>query len=186
MKTKAELRSEWKRKLAATDLSIRNQWSRQLSLNLLDHLRSLNVNPSKTIIGAFAPFQQEPDWTVGWDKSLKLTAFPSIAEDKMIFRLATLDELEHKEDFGSKILGPLHLHPIVEPDLFLVPGLVFDSKGGRLGRGKGYYDQALEHRRNSLKIGLAFEMQIIDEVPCDDHDVKLDFIVTEERIINCN
>ncbi|MFY9177597.1 MAG: 5-formyltetrahydrofolate cyclo-ligase [Caldicoprobacterales bacterium] len=77
----------------------------------------------------------------------------------------------------------------VEPeclDLVLVPGLAFDRKGNRLGYGKGYYDGFLTKvSSNTLKIGLAYSFQIINEVPVDSSDVPLDIIVTDKEIITC-
>ncbi len=69
-------------------------------------------------------------------------------------------------------------------DVVLLPGSVFDLKGGRLGYGGGYYDRFLaQSAPNALRIGLAFELQIVDQVPVMDHDQPLDYLVTEERII---
>jgi len=71
-----------------------------------------------------------------------------------------------------------------EPDLALVPGLAFDPQGGRLGRGKGFYDRLLgDPCFQALKVGLAWSWQITDEVPAELHDVAMDLVVTEERII---
>ncbi|MDR3232870.1 MAG: 5-formyltetrahydrofolate cyclo-ligase [Planctomycetaceae bacterium] len=65
-------------------------------------------------------------------------------------------------------------------DVVLVPGLAFDRSGSRLGRGKGYYDRFLKKLKPSaLKIGLAFECQIFDEIPADGSDVPLDLVITE-------
>jgi 5-formyltetrahydrofolate cyclo-ligase len=66
----------------------------------------------------------------------------------------------------------------------LVPGLAFDENGNRLGRGMGFFDRLLRDA-HGLKIALAYDFQILSEVPAADHDVRLDFIVTETRSINC-
>ena len=72
-------------------------------------------------------------------------------------------------------------------DLIIVPGVAFDSSGNRLGMGKGYYDRFLKHLRPSaLKIALAFENQIVASIPWDDNDIKMDMIITEERVIYCS
>lgn len=71
-------------------------------------------------------------------------------------------------------------------DLVIVPGVAFDRQGNRLGYGAGYYDRflkGLKHR--PLLIALAFDVQIMDEIPAEDHDVPLDLIVTESEIIDC-
>jgi 5-formyltetrahydrofolate cyclo-ligase len=65
-------------------------------------------------------------------------------------------------------------------DLILVPGVAFDLQGGRLGRGKGYYDQLLGGLRGS-KCGVAFDQQVVGEVPLAPHDICLDYILTPNR-----
>lgn len=68
-------------------------------------------------------------------------------------------------------------------DVVLVPGAVFDGHGGRLGYGGGYYDRFLAHEAPlALRIGLAFEMQVVDRVPVLDHDVKMHYLITEQMI----
>lgn len=69
-------------------------------------------------------------------------------------------------------------------DLALIPGLGFDTKGGRLGRGKGFYDRLLgDPLFRARKVALAWEWQIAEAVPAEAHDIPMDLIVTEERII---
>ncbi|MDK2798454.1 MAG: 5-formyltetrahydrofolate cyclo-ligase [Clostridiales bacterium] len=69
-------------------------------------------------------------------------------------------------------------------DLILVPGLVFDIAGYRIGYGGGYYDKLLQRLEDKCKtVGLAFDFQIIDSIPTECFDRKVDVIITEERII---
>lgn len=69
-------------------------------------------------------------------------------------------------------------------DVVLLPGSVFDLHGGRLGYGGGYYDRFLSHSApKALRIGLAFELQVVDLVPIMDHDQAIDYLVTEERVV---
>ncbi|WP_227764710.1 5-formyltetrahydrofolate cyclo-ligase [Zhaonella formicivorans] len=73
-----------------------------------------------------------------------------------------------------------------EIDLVLIPGVAFDEQGNRLGYGAGYYDRFLERLRPEvLKVALAFELQITDQVYAEPHDKKVDLIITEKRIIKC-
>ncbi len=67
----------------------------------------------------------------------------------------------------------------IEPEWVLVPGLGFDLAGGRLGRGKGYYDRFLESHE-ALRIGLCWSEQILQKVPLESHDCLMDFIITEK------
>lgn len=64
-----------------------------------------------------------------------------------------------------------------EIDLVLVPGVAFDQDGGRLGHGKGYYDNFLPKLKNALKIGVGFSYQLVDKAPCEEHDYRLDGVV---------
>lgn len=67
-----------------------------------------------------------------------------------------------------------------------VPGVLFDRCGHRLGRGGGWYDRALESLgHDGVLIGLAYENQIIDDLPTESWDQKVHFIITEDRIIDC-
>lgn len=65
------------------------------------------------------------------------------------------------------------LEEYVNIDLALVPGMAFDSYGNRLGRGKGYYDRLLPQLVNAHKIGVCYPFQMVDRVPCEDHDMKV-------------
>lgn len=72
-----------------------------------------------------------------------------------------------------------------EIDAAVIPGSVFDIHGGRLGYGGGYYDRfLLNDAPQAKRIGLAFELQVVDKVPLEPHDQPLDILITEERIVN--
>ena len=67
-------------------------------------------------------------------------------------------------------------------DVALAPGLAFDETGNRLGRGMGYFDRLLQET-SGARIALAFDFQLLGEVPTEAHDTRMDFIVTETRLI---
>ena len=67
-------------------------------------------------------------------------------------------------------------------DLVIVPGVAFDREGGRLGFGKGCYDGFLAGI-DAVKIGLCYDLQLTDGLPTEEHDVRMDMIVTENEII---
>jgi 5-formyltetrahydrofolate cyclo-ligase len=103
-----------------------------------------------------------------------------------------LEDLTELADGTFGVLEPvaelrLDLKKKVSPeeiDLALIPGIAFDSEGARLGYGKGYYDKLLcELRLDCLMVGLAFECQIHNKLPQEEHDINLDFVLTEDRII---
>ncbi len=71
-----------------------------------------------------------------------------------------------------------------EIELVLLPGSVFDLAGNRLGYGGGYYDRFLANDApHALRVGLAYEMQIIDKVPAQAHDEPLDYLISEKKVI---
>lgn len=78
----------------------------------------------------------------------------------------------------------------VEPgtiDLVVIPGVAFDRRGGRIGHGKGYYDLFLKQLRpQTPRVALAFECQLLDEVPMLPHDVRMDKVVTEQDVYGGN
>ncbi len=96
-----------------------------------------------------------------------------------------LDNLIPSGKFG--ILEPIELMKIAYKniDLVLVPGIVFDKEGHRIGYGLGYYDKFLKKVPKAIKIGLAFDFQIIDKILREMHDVPVDLIVTENRVLKC-
>ena len=71
-----------------------------------------------------------------------------------------------------------------ELDLVMVPGTAFDLRGGRMGQGKGYYDRLLARvRPEAPLVALAFDCQIFPEIPVAPHDVFMDLVITESRVI---
>lgn len=77
------------------------------------------------------------------------------------------------------------LIPPDEIDLFIVPGVAFDTSGTRLGYGGGYYDRLLSKHKEKTIFALAFEKQIASRLPYDSFDIRVKKIFTEERVINC-
>ena len=69
-------------------------------------------------------------------------------------------------------------------DVVIVPGSAFDREGGRMGYGGGFYDAFLRRLRpEARRIGIGFEAQLVEHVPCEEHDLCVDLLVTEERVL---
>lgn len=93
------------------------------------------------------------------------------------------------DDFAEKRYGILE--PVTERaqrispyelDAIILPCVAFDAKLRRLGHGAGYYDRFLPLCEKAVKIAAAFELQRLDKVICDSHDIAMDLVVTEEKI----
>jgi 5-formyltetrahydrofolate cyclo-ligase len=77
--------------------------------------------------------------------------------------------------------------PLEDIDLILVPGLAFDRQGGRLGRGGAYYDRFLATRQLQASVfGIGFTEQVVDTVPMEPHDRRMDVLVTDEGTMECS
>ncbi len=88
------------------------------------------------------------------------------------------------EEGPRKILQP-KASKIINPNLIdvaILPGLAFSKRGVRLGYGKGVFDK-LFSKSNAIKIGLAYDFQIVDKLPKEKHDLVMDLVITENRIL---
>lgn len=81
------------------------------------------------------------------------------------------------------ILEPVKIRraDISDIDFILIPGLAFDKSGNRMGFGKGYYDKLLRNSR-AQKTALCYEFQLLDKIPSEMHDIKMNTIITEDKI----
>lgn len=66
-------------------------------------------------------------------------------------------------------------------ELIVVPGVAFDKRGGRIGRGKGYYDRLLAGTK-AVKIAVAYHFQMLEEIPVEPHDVPMDMVITDKAL----
>ncbi|MBI5801005.1 MAG: 5-formyltetrahydrofolate cyclo-ligase [Verrucomicrobia bacterium] len=135
----------------------------------------------------FFPIPGEPDISALLTDALtagKLLALPRFnAAANAYEAVRVMDPVRELATGPFQVREPVAACPVValnRLDLALVPGLGFDARGHRLGRGKGHYDRLLAGF-TGMKIGVAFDFQIVTEVPREPHDVALDAIVTPTR-----
>jgi 5-formyltetrahydrofolate cyclo-ligase len=119
----------------------------------------------------------------------KRIVIPYCAGDQLeLFHLQGIDELAPGmlrilEPKPELLTRPDRRADVSELDLVVVPGVAFDRRGGRIGRGKGYYDRFLRLvRPHTALVALAFECQMIPEVPMLPHDVYVHKVITEEAV----
>ncbi len=115
-------------------------------------------------------------------------AYPAIDPET---RIMTFREVGNTDELTPSELGfmapPLTAPLCAELDLVLVPGLAFDDRGFRIGYGGGFYDQALpETRATATFVGVAFDFQLAADIPNDSHDVAVDIVVTDARVLTCS
>jgi 5-formyltetrahydrofolate cyclo-ligase len=121
----------------------------------------------------------------------KNIAVPVTFKEERIMKPSIIKNFDELEPGYYNILTPKqefirYIDPS-EIDLVIVPGAVFDREGYRVGYGGGYYDKFLSSkiRKDISKIAIAFDLQIVDKVPREEHDISVDYIITEKEIIKC-
>lgn len=116
-------------------------------------------------------------------------ALPRVDREQNLMRFHRVQGLGDLTPGAFGILEPKVEAPLLreeEIDLVLVPGVAFDRRGGRVGFGKGFYDLALPNFRNeTLRVGVAYAFQLVDQVPQVEKDQKVHWLLTDEGLIDC-
>ncbi|TYO98313.1 5-formyltetrahydrofolate cyclo-ligase [Geothermobacter ehrlichii] len=113
----------------------------------------------------------------------KRVVYPRVRGERLEFLAVGPDTGWIEGTFGVREPAGDERVELVAVDLLVVPGVVFDRDGHRLGYGRGYYDRALAgHGCRPLRVGLAFDLQVVDHVPREEHDVRLHVLVTETGV----
>ncbi len=151
-------------------------------------LASLDAFRTAACIALYAPVQNEIDTGLLFleaRSSGKRVLYPVVCEDTLQFREVTEREQLTAGAFG--ILEPCEIGEINGPaaaDLIVVPGLAFDLQGHRIGFGKGYYDRYLSQLSSpAILVGLCHDFQLLETIPCEEHDVRMQYLVTEKHLI---
>jgi 5-formyltetrahydrofolate cyclo-ligase len=119
----------------------------------------------------------------------KIMVLPAYTADKYEMQLMKVDNLKKGLKKGPRgILQPDPNHcqkvPVDCIDIAIIPGIALDEKGSRIGSGKGYYDRLIpELPTTTRKVALAYEIQIVPQIPMEAHDKYVDIIITEDRVI---
>ena len=112
---------------------------------------------------------------------------PVVEREKREIYISELKDWKELSSGAYGILEPrkdcIRKRDIKEVEIVLVPGIAFDEEGYRIGYGGGYYDKFLK-KTNGKKIGIAYDFQILKRLPHEDHDVKMDRIITEKRVLS--
>ena len=180
MGSKKEIREEIKR----IKKSLTSRELKEKSIRIVNNIEALDSFRSAKTVLMFYPLPDEPDLTplIQGYLETKRIILPGVDGDNIILRQFSGSSQMHIGAFGIKEPDNKVLVDTNSIDLVIVPGVAFDKKGNRIGRGKGYYDKLLsdKHFKAIMKIGCAFGFQIIDSVPMECHDIKIDGVVCED------
>ena len=115
------------------------------------------------------------DFLGKWRNEKKII-LPTVVGDDIIPVELSKDTEFAIGDFN--ILEPQNNEYTGDYDLIIVPGVAFDRNGNRIGRGKGYYDRFLCKHLDINRIGICFDFQLVDEVPTEDNDIKMNEVIS--------
>lgn len=175
-------------------LNIRNSMDSneviEKSKTIIDKLTSTKHFIKSKVVFVYLSFNNEVDTVSLIQEMLTLgkrvvVPYTDVVNTQIIpIEIKSLDGLK-KCSFG-------YLEPLIDEkmivdskdfDLVVVPGVVFDKNLNRIGFGKGYYDRILINlNHEAKKIAIAYDFQVLDEIPAEKHDVKVDIIITEKQI----
>jgi len=174
--TKAEIRAQ----IAERKKSFQNLEA--LSAAAVKTFQGSEIFCAARAIGAYLPLPDEVNITPLFRSLDKTFYIPSFDKASGGYRMARLTTELKKGRFG--ILEPAT--PVFatedELDLIIVPGVAFDRAGHRIGRGGGFYDRLLPQYR-AVRAGICFGFQCLQTVPAQEHDVRMDWVVTEAEIL---
>ncbi len=177
-------------------ISLRNNISsdnlHSKSLMIAEKLNELDLVKRAELIMCYVSFGSEVfthEIINTWLSQGKQVCVPRVLKTKgKSMEAVKISSFEELEPGTYGVLEPTSGQKnIVSPDsidVVIVPGCAFDINRNRMGYGAGYYDRFLELiSDNCLKVGVAFDFQIMDEIPCEEHDIPMDIIITEQRNI---
>lgn len=169
----------------------------QASEKICNQFLTSDLYKSSSTILSYMALDDEVNLSILMEQALK--------DGKKVYIPRIIPDSSQMDFYEKTSLSDVNIYGIQEPEknaekfeirkyddeiLILTPGRAFSKNGGRLGRGKGYYDTYLarlkEKNAGNLKvIGIAFDLQVFNELPLEKHDEKMDYLVTEKGIIRC-
>jgi 5-formyltetrahydrofolate cyclo-ligase len=181
------LRTAALKRRAAVDRDSCRGWARLIQRSVIDQ----PVYLAARTVAAYHPIGNEVDTGAIIDDALahqKRVFVPESATDGRGRFVQLLSEKAHPQKYrsaGISVSANELADPRQGPLLVIVPGVLFDLQGSRLGRGGGWYDRTLQALgQRAIHIGLAYEFQLVSHIPTEEWDQKVHLVVTESRVID--
>lgn len=189
MEEKSEIREQALRARDRLTVEERRQKSLQIR-NRLSHLAEFQQAKTVLLYHSFRSEVETKDLIELALKEGKTVALPLTLPGQGLLACRISDPAQDLKTGSFGIREPIREKTAVlspeEIELVILPGVAFDLKGNRLGWGAGYYDRFLGSLPNKIPlVALAFEVQVVKNIPAGSRDVLVDKIVTEERVIDC-
>lgn len=174
-------------------LMLSREANAEYSRRIAEHVAGMTAFIDSSTIMAYWPFRNEVDTSLLVRTALasgKRVVLPRTIKQERRLAPHIISDVERDLRPGAYgIMEPLPDLPEAKPEeigLVIVPGLVFDRAGNRIGYGGGYYDRFLPQLTRAAKVAVAFSLQIVPRVPFDERDRPVDYVVTEDEVIDCH
>lgn len=185
--TSRELKKQLRLEALARRDALPVEWRIEKSLDMAAIADELAIEPG-TVVSGFWPIRSEVDvrpiMYALMDRGARLCLPAIIDKTTIVFR--ELARGAPMVDMGFGTYGPDESAEVLDPTVMLVPLAAFDHLGDRIGYGAGFYDRAISklHARGLYPrlIGIAFDCQLIEDVPDEDHDVRLHELLSESGL----
>ena len=186
--TRNRLRSAALKRRGTLDPAICRSWSRSIQAKILD----LPQYRAARSVAAYLALGNEVDTGViiehalGHDKKVFVPE-PGREEPGVFVQVLSSEDHLRRLPGTARSARTTELTGAARDSLIvIVPGVLFDCHGHRLGRGGGWYDRALRSLgARGVYVGLAYEFQLIDSVPAEPWDERVHYVITESRVIDC-
>lgn len=182
-----------RRKILQKRDSLAKNLKSEKDISILQRIIMLPEFSSAKTILFYASFRSEADTMDMIKLSLhlgKLAVLPKVCKKEHILKLYEIKNMDELARGYMWILEPsvdeARLRKLSDIDLVIIPGAAYDTQGNRLGYGAAYYDKLLATLERKIPIvAPAYEEQIVEKIPAEPHDIKVDMIVTDKRVIRC-
>ncbi len=183
--SKKDLRTRLKANLAALSADEIHQRSRQACDLLVAQPEFERSETVMVFLSLPTEISTAPLVLRAWQEGKRVLAPRVSWEQRRMMPVEIRSLTEEIEDTQWSLRQPLQGDPVPLGmiDLVVVPGLGFDRAGNRLGRGRGFYDRFLAHPEfHGSTCAVAFEEQIVDAIPADPHDIRVDMLITDHHV----
>ena len=179
---KNEIRKAYKAKRSSIDKAEVLEKSKKVCKHFLES----ELYKNSEVLMLYMPLGNETDTTDIINKAFadgKRVAFPVTDEEsgEITPCYATAETVFEKGAFSVREPKVLDIAEVCDINVVIVPGIAFDKNGSRIGFGKGCYDRLLKNT-DAVKVGFCYDLQLCEKIPIYEHDIKMDYIITEKGI----
>jgi 5-formyltetrahydrofolate cyclo-ligase len=184
-------KEELRRRVAGLRRTLASETRERFSRAMSERLIESETFTRAKVVAAYAALRFEIDPRAVVERACalgKIVGLPRFVATSGTLELALYRPGDELVESHFMVKQPSESAPTIDlasVDLVLVPGIAFDARGQRLGFGQGYYDRFLPRMPSAVRVGLSFELQMLVEVPATTHDVPVDHLATERRMLVC-